>query len=280
MKNVRGFRASAAAAAALLAAGLLAVPAHADKLIFQDLEDDGGVTMLYESDDGHIWALFADKDGNYTVFDPSGDSNPDDTSTGKGSHADQPDVAELIKNGADIHVRIAPADSPELLAHMRGSFGGDNGPAPHWNPGDDDNGHGPGTPPDHSKDNGKTPEQIRAEIATANQLARNYANWRDSMGSGEEGGTETWGGPNKKGSPTGGNNDNKPNDKDDDQGSNDNPPDNDTLGDTLSLGPKPEVVNPPIVSRDGATGGGGAARNGGAHAAAGGGAAGGAHALR
>jgi len=247
--------------AALLGGTMLSTPALAAKLIFQDLEDDGSVTCLYQNEDGHVWAMFISADGKtFTVYD-SGNPNPDDTATGKGSHSDKPDVAGMIRNGAATYtVKIAPQDSPELEAHLEGALGGDGGLRPHYNPGDDDNGHGPGNAPDNSLGNKKTPEEIRQEIAVANEIANSLATLGASMGDGDEGGTESPTGPNKNGK--GGNTGDDDADYSDGQ--------NKSVGQTEKdlLGPKPEYVNPPHWTRTesgehNATGAGGGAGGGG-----------------
>ena len=227
----------------LLGGTMLSTPALAGKPIFSDLEDDGSVTTLYrDEEDGHIYAIFVSADGKtFTVYDP-GESNPNGDETGPGSHSDKPDVAGLIKSGAATYkVRIAPADSPELMAHLQGALGGDGGLGPHYNPGDDDNGSGPGNAPDHSLGVKKTPAEIRQEIAVANEIADTLATLGAAMGDGDEGGTESPTGPNKHGK--GGN-------SGDDAG-NYTEGQNKSVGQTEKdlLGPKPEYVNPPHLDR-------------------------------
>jgi len=244
----------------LLGGTMLSTPALAAKLIWTELEDDNSVTCLYQDEDGHIWAMFISADGKtFTVYD-SGDSNPYIDTTGPGSHSDKPDVAGLIKSGdATYKVRIAPADSPELAAHLRGALEG-GGLGPRYNPGDDDNGSGPGAAPDHSLGVKKTHDEIRQEIAVANEIARQLANIGGAMGDGDEGGTESPTGPNKNGK-GGGNGD--------DDGNYTEGQDKD-VGSTEKalLGAKPELVNPPHWERTGtgdhghATGGAGGAGHG------------------
>jgi hypothetical protein len=239
----------------MLGATALLTPAVADKLIFSDLEDDGSVTELYQSDDGHIWAIFISADGKtYTVYDPS-NPNPDGDETGAGSHSSKPDVVGMIKSGdATYKVRLAPADSPELMSHLRGVLDG-GGLGPHYNPGDDDNGRGPGSAPSHGMEVKKTDAEIRQEIAVANEIAGELATLAGSMGDGSEGSGESPTGFNKSGSPGG---------TGDDQG-NYTEGQNKTVGKTEKdlLGAKPELVNPPHNSTGGRTAAGGAAAGGG-----------------
>jgi hypothetical protein len=253
-------------AAVVFGTTALLTPAVADKLIFSDLEDDGSVTELYQSADGHIWAIFISADGKtYTVYDPS-NPNPDGDETGAGTHSSKPDVVGMIKSGeATYTVRLAPADSPELMAQLRSVLDG-GGLGPHYNPGDDDNGRGPGSAPTHSMEVKKTDAEIHQEIVVANEIAGELATLGAAMGDGSEGGGESPTGFNKSGSPggTGG-----------DEG-NYTEGQNKTVGKTEKdlLGAKPEVVNPPHQSNGGrsATGGGsvaGGAAGGAAHNAAG-----------
>jgi hypothetical protein len=253
--------------AALLGCTMFSTGAFAGKPLESILEDDGSVTTLYQDEeDGHFWCIFISADGKtFTVFDP-GESNPNGDATGPGSHSDKPDVVGLIKSGAATYrVKIAPADSPELMAHLKGALGGDGGLGAHYNPSDDDNGSGPGNAPTHSMEVKKTPDEIRQEIAVANEIADALATLGASMGDGDEGGTESPTGPNKNGK--GGN-------SGDDDG-NYTEGQNKSVGQTENdlLGAKPEYVNPPHWERTSTGGGGHASTGGGAsHNSPGGGA--------
>ena len=245
----------AGAFAMLLGSTMLSTSALADKQIFADLEDDGSVTTLFQADDGHIWAIFISADGKtFTVYDP-GESNPNDDTTGSGSHSDKPDVVGLLKSGAATYkVKIAPADSPALMAHLQGAMA-DGGLAPRYNPSDDDSGNGPGAAPDHSMEVKKTDAEIRAEIAAANAIARELANLGSSMGDGDEGSGEGPAGFNKSGSGNPG---------DDDGNYTEGQNKNVGKTETDLLGPKPEYVNPPHWGND-------LGSHGGDHTATGGG---------
>jgi len=257
-------------AALLLGGTMLSTSASAGtlKLIYQDLDDDGTVTELWkDQEDGVIIAIITTKDGDIDVVDP-GNPNPEDTATGPGSHSDKPDVVAMIKSGdATFRVRIVPADSPELLGHLQSALDG-AGLGPHYNPSDDDNGHGPGAAPTHGMGVKKTSAEIRAEIAAANEVANDLSIIEASMGEGDEGGTESATGPNKNGNGTG-------KGPGDDEGNYTEGQDKD-VGKTEKdlLGPKPEFVNPPHFDRTSTGDGSHAATGGGNHA---GGLGGGAH---
>ncbi len=228
--------------AMLFGTTMLSAPAFADTQIWEELNDDGSITVLYRNDQGGIWALIYEKDGSYHAFIPGADGSPDDTSTGKGSHSDRPDVAGMIKSGkATYTIKIAPVDSSELISHLSG----DGGLGPHYNPGDTDNGQGPGAAPTHSMEVKKTQAEIKAQIATLNAVAKALAVLDTSMGSGDEGSGEGPTGLNK-----GGGNGGKPND----DGSYAEGQ-NKTIGKTEKdlLGPRPAVVNPPHLNKVGRT---------------------------
>ena len=172
----------------------------------------------------------------------------------------------MIKSGAATYtVKIAPADSAELMAQLEGALKG-GGLGPRYNPSDDDNGHGHGDAPTHSMEVKKTQAEINQEIATANEIARELANIGGAMGDGDEGGGESPTGANKNGNGSG-------KDPGDDQGDY-TEGQNKTVGKTEKdlLGAKPDVVNPPHLDRT--TGGEHDSTAGGAGH---GGAAGGAH---
>jgi hypothetical protein len=231
--------------AALLGGTMLSTQAMAyPKVVARDQGDDGSTMILLEDANvGHQWLVIISKDGKlegvYIVSNP----NPDDNTTGPGSHTDKPDVAQMIKLGdVTYKVRIAPADSVELISHLRGSLRG-GGLGPRYNPGDDDDGHGHGDAPDHSMEVKKTQDEINQEIATANAVARQLAALGGAMGDGDEGGGESPGGFNKNGSGK---------DPGDDQGDYTEGQNKD-IGKTETglLGAKPELVNPPHWERTG-----------------------------
>ena len=274
---VTKFAVAGAFSAMLLGGTVLSSPGFAgdSKLLITIAEDDGSLTELYQDqEDGHFWCIFRYQNGSVIIYDPS-NPNPNDDTTGPGSHSDKPDVAALIKSGAATFTpRIAPADSAELLGHLKGG----GGLGPRYNPSDDDNGNGPGAAPTHSMEVKKTAAEIRQAIEVANEVASALATLGGSMGDGEEGGTESPTGPNKQGGGNHGDGDGnytEGQDKD--------------IGQTEKdlLGPKPQYVNPPHLDRTatggigdhastatggtggGGTGGGGSGASGGTGGAAG-----------
>jgi len=252
-------------AAMLLGGAMLSAPAEAADPIklwdWLDEDDNTVVQYWYDPDTKTHFGVIISADGNtYTTVALPGNPNPEDTTTGKGSHTDRPDIVALIRSGdMTYRVRIVPADSPQLQGFLPGG-----GLGPRYNPSDDDNGTGPaGAATGGSMDVKKTPAEIRQEIAVANEVARSYALIGAAMGDGDEGGSESPTGANKNGNGTG---------PGDDEG-NYTEGQNKTVGQTEKdlLGPKPEFVNPPHLDRtstgDGshaATGGGGNS-GGGAH---------------
>lgn len=257
----------AGAFALLLGSTALTTAAHATvHQGFAELNDDGSVTTLfYDDEDKHYFTVTISADGKtFTVADVLNDnSNPEGTSTGRGSHSEKPNVIDLItKGGATYHVRIVPADSAELMSKIASMQNGGGFDA-HGNPSDEDNGTGPGFVPVHSTRVKKTDAEIRAEIAAANEIAGQLASLEQSMGDGSEGSGEGPNGFNKDGGPGGTGDDN----------GNYTEGQNKNIGKTETglLGAKPEVVNPPHWGSDTATHGGGS------HSAAGGGSMGGAH---
>jgi hypothetical protein len=252
-------------------------PAYAGnpKVILSELEDDNSVSTFYREDDGHIFEINISADGKtFTVYDGFMDDNPNPESdvTGPGSHSEKPDYVTMIKSGdATYTVRVVPAESPELTANLKGSMGGVNGLGPRYNPGDDDNGNGPASAPSNNRGWNKTWAEIRAEIATANEVARSMGTLRESMGDGSEGSGESAPGANK-GSNSG--------DIGDARGSYADGQDS-LVGKTERdlLGPVPTIVNPPheqsrgtaggSARAGGSTAGGGAASGGAAHSSSG-----------
>jgi hypothetical protein len=250
----------AGAFAMLLGSTMLTTSAQAGVCVFvgEDTDDDGSTTELWQdTEDGHEFIIMISADGVYSLYDPPDNPNPDDESTGPGSHSDKPDVVKLIElGGASYKVRIAPADSPELMAHLRGLQGG--GLGPRYNPSDDDNGNGPGAAPGGSMEVKKTPDEIRLQIEVANIIANERATLEGAMGDGDEGGGEGPTGFNKNGPGTG------DDDGDYTEGQ------NKTVGKTEKdlLGAKPEVVNPPHTSGGGRSATGGGSTSGGSTGAA------------
>ncbi len=241
--------------AMLLGTTMLSAPARADyQKVGENLNSDGSVSSYYVDDDSDYVMVIrssVDKDGHLTLEIWQGTNpNPEDTATGKGSHSDKPDVIGMLKSGqATYHVKIAPADSAELMSHIKGVLGDGGGLGPHYNPGDQDDNKGPGAAPTHTMQVKKTAAEIRAQIAALNESAKALQILGTSMGTGDEGGSESANGPGK-GNGKGG--------KVDDSG-NYTEGQNKNVGKTEKdlLGAHPEVINPPHLNKVGKAGGAG-----------------------
>ncbi|MBM3528001.1 MAG: hypothetical protein FJX62_07910 [Alphaproteobacteria bacterium] len=214
---------------------------------------DGSVKLWYQvgSDGQTKFAVTIEKDGKFgvylepgvidAVFDKMGGSNPDPNDPNNGAGTFKPDVEELLRKVKDasavFHNEIL--DSP-LGAYLE--RGGD-GKGPKWNPGPDGDDSGPNNPPSSKEPKGGlTAEQQKNLDKMANAAMRHAKAIKGGMYDGSEGGTE---GPptlDMKGSPKN-NNSTGGNDKDGD-GKNDYEP---TIPGN-DLGPKPELVNPPVLN--------------------------------
>jgi hypothetical protein len=266
MKRIHAKPLFAAALAVLINGATFSMPAQARAIkLWEQLTDDGEVDIeFYETESKKYFMVMISAEGVATVAIFPDEDNPEADSTGPGSHTSAPDVVHLIEVGdATYKVRIVPADSAELLGHLKN--GGGLGPV--YNPSDDDNGNGHGDAPDHSMEVKKTAAEIREQIRVANIIANDLATLEGSMGDGDEGGGE---------SPTGFNTDGSPGGTGDDEGDY-TEGQNKTIGKTEKdlLGAKPDVVNPPHWGSDTATHGAGRSATGGAD---GGGGAGGSNA--
>jgi hypothetical protein len=203
-----------------------------------DWKNANGDTLVEYVDLKSGWLLveFWGKDGRFwTVkFKPSGDPGPDDTS-GKGS---QPvDVVGLIKSGQiKYQVRLSPENTPLVKWLDREG----NGANPHWNPGDNDTGNGPGKPTVHSSSNTPTSAQKAAIARMINADARALQAIGTSMGDvGDLAGESAPGLPGNKNSGSSGRGKGSSNGSDNNKGK------NRYLGTDTSLGPRPQFVNPP-----------------------------------
>jgi hypothetical protein len=242
------FRSSLAFAwplALLLGTAVLSTTARADpdqntnwKFKDQYEGQDKSVIVIYQ-DPVSKWLLVeywkADGTLEVTKYKPSGDPGPDDNSN-KGIEA--PDIASMLaKSKIAYQITMNPESTPLSRWITANGFGF----APHGNPGDQDNGNGPGATPVHSNTVNKTAAEIRVEIRTLNQIARDLQSLATSMGSGDEGGSESTPGVNKG---SNGNNGKGP-----DKNGNYTEGQNKTIGKTESLGPFPQLVNPPPKSK-------------------------------
>jgi hypothetical protein len=240
MKRIFAKPLFAAALAVLIDGAVLSRAATAYPIDqWEELQPDYSVTTIYYDPVTRLeWAVNVSREGKLTAIFIISNPNPEDNTTGKGSHADKPDVVKLIKDGdVTYQVHVAPADVPQLIAHLEGKLGFGGGLGPHYNPSDDDNGNGPGPAPEHSMEVKKTPDEIRQEIRVANEVAQALATLGSAMGDGDEGGGESFAGFNKNsGAGDPGNDDGDYTEGQDK-----------TVGKTEKdlLGAKPDVVNPP-----------------------------------
>jgi hypothetical protein len=239
MKYVRSNLLFAALLALLLATSLPSAPAVADDDQWvpwnTSTDNDGETTTIFYNKEAPNWLFHfvsVEKDGTTWEYDyvlGGSNPNPDDS---KG--IEPVNVPGLIKSGRITYkVFVNPESSPlgKFITPSGGGFG------PHSNPGGEDGGKGHGTVPVHSNEGPKKSlKEIASLIQAQNRIAKALIILETSMG-GEEGSGESKPTPNKKGGKKGG--------KVSDKG--DNKPKH--LGETESLGPKPEVVNPPPKSR-------------------------------
>jgi len=261
VKRIRSMLRFAVTLALLLGTAAIAptipTPAFADdadtdwQFVTQWKNDSGQDCVMYKdpstkrvlverwNDDGSVdvWVF-----GNTAHFKTGGDPNPDDsTSTGKG--IEPVDVAGLIAKGLITYkIKATPENTP--LAKWIDSEGG--GMIPHYNPTDDDN-KGPGRTPKGNNNEGGLTDKQKAEITKLiNYTAKSLSEIGQSMG--DVGGLSSESAPglpankNNRGKGTGGGN-----------GADNNNGKRKYLGSDLSLGPRPDLVNPPHSKTDKST---------------------------
>jgi hypothetical protein len=195
---------------------------------------DKSTCVIYQ-DPNSKWLLVEiwKKDGTVSVtkYKPSGDPGPDDNSN-KGLEV--PDIAAMLaKSKIAYKVTVNPENTPLSKLITGDGFG----LGPHGNPGDQDTNNGPTAAPVRTETVSKTAAEIKLEIRTLNQIARDLQSLATSMGSGDEGAGETAPGFNRKNN---GNNGGGV-----DKNGNYTEHRNKTIGKTESLGPFPQLVNPP-----------------------------------
>ena len=225
----------AIAASAFIAIASAPAPAHAEDKISEWIDDETGDVIELYSDKGKAMMVVTHSDGSVEVWHES-NPNPDDN--GKGTS--KPDVAALLRLS---HLAYKVHKNAEDTPLGTWTTQGGKGRGPHWNPGDDQGNHGPGSAPDHSGDYNQTAKERAEQLRVANAHAKALNTIGGSMGSGEEGGGENAPGLGNHGSGKGGSGDGSGSYKD---------RQNKTIGKTESLGPHPEVVNPPPKSTGGA----------------------------
>jgi len=185
---------------------------------------------------GHVLVSFNENviDIAFSVTQGKSDPGPDQD-TDKG--IDKPDINALLKKvkGVTLQINQMPEKTP--LGKWLDSEGG--GFVPHWNPGDDDSGKGPGNPPQKNT-GGLTAQQLKAYAKLMNLAARELNDIGGSMGGYGDVGDSTPGLPTNKN-----NNGNNGRGKGGGNGSDNNNGKRKYLGSDLSLGPRPDLVNPP-----------------------------------
>ncbi len=232
--------------ALLLAAAMPGAPAHAgdDGWVPWDTSTDPDgtvVTIFYNQYDKSFFRfVYVTTDG--TVFEHTievkggGDPSPDDA-TGRGT--EPLNVAGLIASGKITYKVRANVEDSKLGEWIDRDGGGGQ---PHWNPGDQDTGTGPGGPPKSDTGIGLTPKELAERVRQINVAARSMDIIGRGMADGLEGGNEgPQGVPTNKGGGSGKSNNNGQRPYTDNQ--------NKTIGKTEKLGPKPELINPPPKSK-------------------------------
>lgn len=208
--------------------------AWADLYVGSWLDNKGQRVDAYEDDQGDNWFIVYGKDGTIYVI---GAGNPNPDGSGKTGPSSAADVANLLKK---VRNAYAPKKNPEQTVIGKYMSRSGQGFAPRGNPGD--TGYGDKGAPTPGGNSGPTKaelDRIRADKNAVNVNAKAGNNMNNDMSGGLGGGGE---GP---GFSTGG----KGGKKGSSDGSSYTDGQNKTIGKTESLGPKPEVVNPPVMKK-------------------------------
>jgi hypothetical protein len=201
-------------------------------------ESDGTVVTAFVNPNDRDFILLVEvwKDGSVAthIQDISGKSDPGPDDNGKGT--EPVNVAGLIAKGrVKYQVKANPENTP--LASWIDSEGG--GATPHWNPGDDTDNKGPGNAPTINT-GGPTEKQKQSFAKLMNEAAKQVQAFGTSMG----GDVDALGNENAPGLPVNknGNSGGKGNTN---NGTDNNSGKRKTFGSDMSLGPRPDLVNPP-----------------------------------
>ena len=218
--------------AAIFSSAVLPGIAFADTYVGSFTDSLGARVDAFEDDAGENWFLVTNKDGTtYTI----GVGNPNPDGNGKSGPTSAGDIQNLLKKVKNSYSVKKNAEQTVIGKYMNAKG---QGFAPHGNPGD--TGYGDKGAPS-PKASGPTKDEIdraNAAKATANANTKAGNNMNGDMSGGLGGSGE---GPSfNKGGKGGG----KGNSGD---GSSYKDGQNKTIGKTESLGPKPEVVNPPVT---------------------------------
>jgi hypothetical protein len=210
------------------------------------VDSNGDIVIINQDQDEkeHYFTWRYHKDGTITGYDwyDKDDEGPD----GNTQRTEKPDVAGMLKKAKDLTIRIsASVKEGTPLAGWLESEG--RGGSIRWNPADDSDTGGPGqAPTGHS--GGLTPKQLAAITRNINFIAKSLAAIGASMGDGVDGlASESAPTPSKGDSSARG------------KGTSDGKGDGDNKtkwrggGEVVTLGPRPDLVNPAPKNRTGSS---------------------------
>jgi hypothetical protein len=236
--------------ALLLGAAAATVPVFADEISDYDWypvstylskDDNCNHTVFRDMNDHNHWLVIVEfGDGTLAYVGGHSDPGPDGTT----QRIDKPDVADMLKKakGLTIHISASPKEGTPLAGWLESEG---RGGIIRWNPGDDSDTGGPGQAP-KGHTGGLTPKQIAAMTKNINFAAKSLAAIGNSMGDGVDGlAGESAPTPNKSGGRGKGTSDGK--------GSSDNKNKWRGGGEAVTLGPRPDLVNPAPKNRTGSS---------------------------
>ena len=235
--------------AMLLGAAAASAPVFADEIsdyVWNPVKTTQGPdgrtwTIFRDANDPKHWLAVADlEDGGLAYVGGHSDPGPDGTT----QRIDKPDVAGLLKKakGLTVHISASPREGTPLAGWLASEG---RGGSIRWNPADDSDTGGPGqAPTGHT--GGPTPKQLASIIKQINFSAKSLAAIGTSMGNGVDGlAGESAPTPNKSGGRGKGSGDGK--------GSSDNKNKWRGGGEVVTLGPRPDLVNPAPKNRTGSS---------------------------
>jgi hypothetical protein len=205
---------------------------------WQDKDGRSHTSFVDANDPKHWLSIAVDYDGSLAyVAGHDSDPGPDGTT----QRIDKPDVAGMLKKakGLTIHISASVKEGTPLAGWLESEG---RGGSIRWNPADDSDTGGPGQAPKGHTD-GPTPKQLAAITKNINFVAKSLATIGGSMGDGVDGlAGESAPTPNKSGGRgkgtsdgTGGGSDNKNKWR--------------HGGEVVTLGPRPDLVNPAPKNR-------------------------------
>jgi hypothetical protein len=216
------------------------------KDIDSDVEPNGDITILSQDQDDkshyYLWTYKADDTIIGHDFYSPGDEGPD----GSTQRVEKPDVAGMLKKtkGLTIHISASPKEGTPLAGWLESEG---RGGSIRWNPADDSDKGGPGqAPTGHT--GGLTPKQLAAITKNINFIAKSLAAIGASMGDGVDGlASESAPTPSKGDSSARG------------KGTSDGKGDGGNKdkwrhgGEVVTLGPRPDLVNPAPKNKTGSS---------------------------